>query len=192
MKKKATDSYIFFNKAKVKKCDEKNCNEPGEFFAPKSPNSPEKYLFCSKHIQLYNKRWNYFAGKSQSEIYEFQKNDIFEGKPTKPFSKGSMSKIKFEFKFIFDTQKMKFRKKRKRFENIENYSFNEQIEKSLAILELRPNFSEDQLKARYKKLVKKYHPDVKNTINNKEKKMKEINKAYKILKSYRETDVIRK
>ena len=92
-----------------------------------------------------------------------------------------MSKIKFEFKFIFDTQKMKFRKKRKRFENIENYSFNEQIEKSLAILELRPNFSEDQLKARYKKLVKKYHPDVKNTINNKEKKMKEINKAYKIL-----------
>jgi len=181
MKKKATDSYIFFDKPDVKKCDEKNCNEPGEFYAPKSPNSSEKYLFCSKHIKLYNKRWNFFAGKSQNEIYEYQKNDIFEGKPTKPFSKGSASKIKFEFKFIFDTQKMRFRKKRKGFENVENYSFNEQIEKSLTILRLRPNFSEDQLKARYKKLVKKYHPDVKNTINNKENKMKEINKAYKIL-----------
>ena len=76
---------------------------------------------------------------------------------------------------------MKFRKKRKGFENKENYSFNEQIENSLIILKLEPNFSEDQLKARYKKLVKKYHPDVKNSINNKEKKMKEINKAYKIL-----------
>ena len=55
MKKKATDSYIFFDKAHEKKCDEKNCNEPGEFFAPKSPNSREKYLFCSKHIKSYNK-----------------------------------------------------------------------------------------------------------------------------------------
>ena len=36
---------------------------------------------------MYNKRWNFFAGKSQNEIYEYQKNDIFEGKPTKPFSK---------------------------------------------------------------------------------------------------------
>ena len=192
MKKKATDSYIFFDKADERKCDEKDCNEIGEFFAPKSPNSSEKYLFCSKHIKLYNKRWNFFAGKSQNEIYEFQKNDIFEGKPTKPFSTGSASKINFEFNIIFDTQKLKFRKKRKRFENKENYSFNEQIENSLTILKLKPNFSEDQLKARYKKLVKKYHPDVKNTINNKEQKMKEINKAYKILKSYREADVIRK
>ena len=50
MKKKPTDGYIFFDKADEKKCDEKNCNEPGEFFAPKSPNSSEKYLFCSKHI----------------------------------------------------------------------------------------------------------------------------------------------
>ena len=181
MKKKATHSYIFFDKSDKKKCDEKNCNELGEFLAPKSPNSPEKYLFCSKHIRLYNKRWNFFAGKSQNEIYEYQKNDMFEGKPTKPFSKGSESRIKFEFNLIFDTQKLKFRKKRKRFENKENYSFNEQIENSLIILKLKSNFSEDQLKARYKKLVKKYHPDVKNNINNKEKKMKEINKAYKIL-----------
>ena len=73
MKKKATDSYIFFDKADERKCDEKNCNEPGEFFAPKSPNSSEKYLFCSKHVKLYNKRWNFFAGKSQNEIYEYQK-----------------------------------------------------------------------------------------------------------------------
>ena len=181
MKKKATDSYIFPDKREEKKCDEKNCNEPGEFFAPKSPNSSEKYLFCSKHVKLYNKRWNFFAGKSQNEIYEYQKNDMFEGKPTNPFSKGSSSKIKFEFNLIFDTQKLKFRKRRKGFKNKENYSFNEQIENSLNILKLNSNFNEDQLKARYKKLVKKYHPDVKNNINNKEKKMKEINKAYKIL-----------
>ena len=55
---------------------------------------------------------------------------------------------------------------------------------------MEPNFSEDQLKARYKKLVKKYHPDVKNNINNKEKKMKEINKAYKTLQKLKEKQML--
>ena len=113
--------------------------------------------------------------------FGLQKNDIFEGKPTKPFSTGSASKINFEFDIIFDTQKLKFRRKRKGFENKENYSFNEQIENSLIILKLKPNFSEDQLKATYKKLVKKYHPDLNKNYLNKEKKIKQINKAYNIL-----------
>ncbi len=184
MKKKATKSSNFFSQKKLRKCDETDCNELGEFLAPKSPNSSEKYLFCIKHIKSYNKRWNFFAGKSQDEIYDYQKNDLFEGKPTRPFSNGSTSKIKFQFRFFFDKQKLKFRKKRKRFENKENYSLNEQIENSLKTLNLQPNFNEKQLKIRYKQLVKKYHPDVKNNLDNKEKKMKEINKAYKILQKY--------
>ena len=39
----------------IKKCDEKGCTEDGNFVAPKSPNSNEKYFFCLKHIKLYNK-----------------------------------------------------------------------------------------------------------------------------------------
>ena len=184
MKKKATKSSNFFKDTNRKICDESNCNELGEFYAPKSPNSSEKYLFCIKHIKLYNKRWNFFAGKSQNQIYEYQKNDLFEGKPTRPYSNGQASKIKFQFRFFFDNYKLKFKKKRKRFENKENYSLNEQIESSLTTLDLKPNCNEEQLKKRYKKLVKKYHPDVMNNLNNKEKKMKEINKAYKIIQKY--------
>ena len=44
--------------------------------APKSPNSKEKYSFCLSHVKEYNKRWNFFAGKSQSQIYDYQKNDF--------------------------------------------------------------------------------------------------------------------
>ena len=47
------------------------------------------------------------------KFMNFKKNDIFEEKPTKPFSTGSASKINFEFNIIFDTQKLKFRKKKK-------------------------------------------------------------------------------
>ena len=32
----------------IKKCDEKGCEEDGNFVAPKSPNSSEKYFFCLK------------------------------------------------------------------------------------------------------------------------------------------------
>ena len=184
MKKKARESFDIFSKKIEKQCDEINCNKIGEFYAPKSPNSSERYIFCLEHIKSYNKRWNFFAGKSQEEIYEYQKNHLFEGKPTKPFSNGSASKIKFQFRFFFDTQKIKFRKKRKRFENKQNYSLNEQVEHSLITLNLKPDVNEEQLKKKYKALVKKYHPDVNNNILNKEMKMKEINKAYKILQKF--------
>ena len=185
MKNKSINKSNFFGlKTNKKKCDEINCEEYGEYLAPKSPNSSEKYYFCLKHIQSYNKRWNYFAGKSQKEIYDFQKNDFFEGKPTRPFSKGSESKIKFQFRYVIDKHKIKFRKKRKRFENKQNCSLNEQIERSLITLNLKPDVNEEQLKKKYKTLVKKYHPDVNNDIDNKEMKMKEINKAYKILQKF--------
>tara|TARA_Y200000002_G_C22580599_1_gene620693 strand:+ start:170 stop:736 length:567 start_codon:yes stop_codon:yes gene_type:complete len=185
MKKKSTTHSNFFKSdCSTKICDEVNCTEVGEYEAPKSPNSNEKYTFCLHHIKSYNKRWNYFAGKSQKEIYDFQKNDFLEGKPTRPFSKGSMSKIKFQFRHFFDKHKMEFRKKRKVFENNGNYSLNEKIEISLNILELKPNVSKDKLKQRYNSLVKKYHPDVRNNIEDKEMKIKEINKAYKVLQKY--------
>ena len=185
MKNKSINKSNFFDhENKKKKCDEINCDEVGEYFAPKSPNSSEKYVFCLKHIQLYNKRWNYFAGKSQKEIYDFQKNDFFEGKPTRPFSNGSASKIQFQFRYFFDKQKIKFRKKRKRFENSQNNSFNEQIESALETLDLDSNTNKEILKKKYKSLVKKYHPDVKNNLEDKEMKIKEINKAYKILQKF--------
>ncbi len=185
MKKKSIKHSNFFEEdSNIKLCDEKNCNQQGEYYAPKSPNSSEKYLFCLQHIKLYNKRWNYFAGKSQQEIYDFQKNDFFEGKPTRPFTNGTASKIKFQFKYFFDSYRMKFRKKTKRFENKSNNSFNDVIERSLITLDLEPDVSRDQLKKKYKMLVKKYHPDVKNNLANKEMKMKEINKAYRTLQKF--------
>ncbi|MEE2694730.1 MAG: DnaJ domain-containing protein [Pseudomonadota bacterium] len=182
MKKKSTKHSNFFKEdCSKKRCDEVNCENIGEYYAPKSPNNHERYLFCLEHIRLYNKRWDFFAGKSQDEIYEYQKNDFLKDKPTKPFSIGSISKIKFQFNYFFDKQKIRFRKKRKRFEKNGNYSFNEQVEHSLMILNLTSNSNQDELKKRYKILVKKYHPDVKNDLSNKEIKMKDINKAYKIL-----------
>ena len=148
--------------------------------APKSPNSNEKYFFCHDHIKLYNKRWNFFAGKSQKQIYDFQKNDFFEGRPTRPFSQGYGSKIKFEFKYDLDHEKIKF-KRRNKFIFNNNKKNNSKILKALEIFSLNDDFNEKMLKKRYKELVKKYHPDLNRNFLNKDSKIKEINNAYNFL-----------
>ena len=53
--------------------------------------------------------------------------------------------------------------------------------KSLKIFDLSVPISVDDIKKKYKKLVKIFHPDVNNNNKEAEKKFKEINEAYKIL-----------
>ncbi len=166
--------------SKKQLCHEKGCSNAGEYMAPKSPNSNEKYFFCHEHIKLYNKRWNFFAGKSQKQIYDFQKNDFFEGRPTRPFSQGYGSKIKFEFKYDLDHEKIKF-KRRNKFIFNNNKKNNSKILKALEIFSLNDDFNEKMLKKRYKELVKKYHPDINKSLLDKDSKIKEINNAYNFL-----------
>ena len=46
----------------VRMCDRHGCGQPGDRPAPKSPNSPERWLFCEAHAAEYNRNWNYFEG----------------------------------------------------------------------------------------------------------------------------------
>ncbi len=167
------------NGKKIRLCQEKGCLNEGEYEAPKSPNSQEKYFFCLHHIKIYNKRWNYFAGKSQKQIYDFQKNDFFEGRPTRPFSYGYGSKIKFEFENSLDQEKIKFKRKNKSF--FRDKKNDSKVKNALKIFSLSDDFSEKILKKRYKELVKKYHPDLNRNFLNKDSKIKEINNAYNFL-----------
>src|SRR6478735_12567381 len=53
--------------ARVRLCDREGCREPGDRPAPKSPNSPERWMFCEAHAAEYNKNWDYFAGLSAED-----------------------------------------------------------------------------------------------------------------------------
>ncbi len=51
----------------VRLCDRHGCTGPGTCPAPKAPNSPERWMFCTAHAAEYNRGWDYFAGLSAEE-----------------------------------------------------------------------------------------------------------------------------
>ncbi len=67
--------------ARIRLCDRHGCTEPGECPAPKSPNSPDRWMFCQKHAAEYNAGWDYFAGLDAEEAAqrEAQERQTHEG-----------------------------------------------------------------------------------------------------------------
>jgi hypothetical protein len=51
----------------VRMCDRFGCDQPGTCPAPKAPNSPDRWMFCTDHAAEYNKGWDYFAGLTAEE-----------------------------------------------------------------------------------------------------------------------------
>jgi hypothetical protein len=54
----------------VRLCDRVGCTEPGNCPAPKSPNNPDRWMFCQVHAGEYNRGWDYFAGLTAEEAAE--------------------------------------------------------------------------------------------------------------------------
>lgn len=51
----------------VRLCDRHGCTEAGVCPAPKSPNNPDRWMFCQVHAAEYNSRWDYFEGLDKEE-----------------------------------------------------------------------------------------------------------------------------
>ena len=51
----------------VRLCDRHNCTDPGTCPAPKSPNNPDRWMFCQKHAAEYTSGWDYFEGLNKEE-----------------------------------------------------------------------------------------------------------------------------
>ena len=175
-KKKFTKKFPWeFKESQDKICDQENCNEIAMFKAPKSVNSKNYYHFCKEHIKVYNKRWNFFAGKSQNEIYNYLKNEMYIYKPTRPMSDRISSKIKFDFSYIFENN-FNYNK------NSDKNDVKDDLSAALNLFKLKQPFSMQELKRSYKELVKKNHPDIHGGDIKKDSLLKKINNYYKNLK----------
>jgi len=170
---------------RVRLCDHEKCEGKGDYKAPKSrSNLNNYYFFCLKHVTEYNKSWDFYKGLSVDQIELSMRKDTVWDRPSWPL-KGDPTKVMDQLREFLMNDYSLFEKEKEIREFLRNKLVDDSISneehKSLKILELKMPISVDEIKKRYKKLVKIFHPDVNDNNKNAERKFKEITEAYKIL-----------
>ena len=167
-------------------CDWNNCKEIGEYKAPVEKDNSKKYrMLCLYHVKEFNKNWNYFSGMNDEQVIEFLRSDITWHKPTQSFS----SSDNF-FKVLWNNalkDEMNKSQLNNEFNHMNKFKFNNNDIKAFGILGISVGLKWEKIQKKFKKLVKKFHPDM-NAGNKKfEDKLKVITLAYTQLKiTYRE------
>ena len=164
-------------------CDHAGCTSEGLYRAPKSRDKlNDYYVFCLDHVRDYNRSWDYYRGMSQNEIEAHIRYDTVWQRPTWPlgsFSSGQsrdpLSAIRDGFGFFADRQRAEEQAR-------EDWRPRTAEEKALWVLGLRPPMTLAEIKARYKELVKRLHPDANGGDKDAEEQLKIINQAYSTLK----------
>ena len=163
-------------------CDWNNCLEEGSYKAPVEKDNSKKYrMLCLNHIKEFNKNWNYFEGMDDDQIYEFIKSDMTWHKPTQSFgSSDNFFKILWNNALKDDQNKYKTNGQ---FDYMNQFKFNHNDVKAFGILGVSIGIKWEKVQEKFKKLVKKYHPDMNSGNKKYEDKLKVITLAYTQLKN---------
>lgn len=174
-------------------CDWPGCTGLGEHRAPRSRNELRTfYWFCLQHVRLYNKNWNYYEGLDDMQVEADVRKDTTWARPTWPLGSGPGATMAAGFKDPFgafesadgvdngdDAETEKAEKTSGRFGGAAPFSTPE--EDAVRILGINGPLTASTIKARYKRLVKKHHPDANGGDKEAEERIKAINGAYQTL-----------
>ena len=178
-------NHLSWEKNYVRKCDKEDCENKGEFRAPKSRLLlNEYYFFCIDHIKEYNKSWDFYKGLSVNQIENSMREDIIWNRPSWPL-KGNPNNVFEQINQFFnnDTNELNEAEKNKNYfsNKLIDENLTKEENKALSTLGLNLPLNLEKIKKNYKKLVKIFHPDVNGNDKIAEEKFKEINNSYKIL-----------
>ena len=174
-------------------CQWQSCHEAGEFRAPQGRGREGQYFrFCLAHVQAYNKAYNYFQGMSDSEVADFQKDAVTGHRPT--WNMGSNAgapdgrargrtnwQARFERLTRSDPHNL-FGDAASRSGSPPRPSLGRMALKALRDLNLDERAQKAEIKARFKELVKRHHPDANGGDKGSEDRLREIIQAYNYLK----------
>lgn len=164
-------------------CQWKGCVSAGLYRAPMGRGREGKYyLFCLDHVRQFNASYNYFDGWSNAEVEAFQKDAVIGHRPTWTTGSGGNHRHATGFGRAFEDPHT-FLPGRPRRAGIEPVRRLKPLErKSLEALDLAEGADRAQIKARFKQLVKRHHPDANGGDKRSENKLREIIQAYNYLK----------
>ena len=177
-------------------CQWKGCSQTGNHRAPMGRGHEGRYfIFCGEHVRQYNASYNYFDGMSDTDVAAFQKDALTGHRPTwktgaNAWSHGTKNGARSAD--LGDGQPrlndphgfFSWRAKRTTDAEEQPARYVKPLErKALDALHLSEKATKDDIKARFKELVKRHHPDANGGDKRSEDKLREIIQAYNHLKS---------
>lgn len=171
-------------------CQWEGCEKPATHKAPLGRDLEGKYInLCIDHVREYNKTYNYFSGMGDDDIARIQKDALTGHRPTwtmgvnkdgkkSPYSDGD-PRAAIADRIISRSMRRTGQVTGKgaaarKLRPLEKKAFDD--------LGMPHSSSPEDLKTRYKALVKQHHPDTNGGDRSAEERLRQIIKAYKILK----------
>lgn len=171
-------------------CQWKGCDRPGGHRAPMGRGHEGKYYhFCMDHVRQYNQSYNYFDGMNDAQVDEFRKDSITGHRPTwkvganawahgtrDNMSGGETAGAGMNDHFAARARSARSAppETRRQLRPLER--------KAMRTLDLPEGTSREDIKSRFKALVKLHHPDANGGDSRSEDKLREIIQAYNYLK----------
>ncbi len=166
-------------------CDHPACKGVGEYRAPMGRMREGRYFnFCLDHVREYNSTYNYFNGMSDDDVARFQKEAVIGHRPTWTMGakKGNRG-FEADPGGIADPLGMFGRRTGPTPREPARPRYGIVASKALTALGLDHTATPETIKARYKELVKRLHPDANGGDRSSEDKLREIIQAYKQLRT---------
>ncbi|MGI6247110.1 MAG: J domain-containing protein [Pseudochelatococcus sp.] len=189
-------------------CDHAGCNAPGLFRAPKGRGREKEYWnFCLEHVRAYNQSYNYFNGMSDSDVAAFQKDATIGHRPTwamgvnpatreayrarrqegagrgESYAGGTAGSGAWEVDDSLGLFGARTAQARRAPTDDAHPRLSGTALKALDKLGLEAGADAETIKARYKLLVKRFHPDANGGDRSFEDRLQEILQAYNTLKA---------
>jgi curved DNA-binding protein CbpA len=178
-------------KTHPQRCQWDGCTEAGTHRAPVGRMREGEYFhFCFEHVREYNKRYNYFSGLADTEIARFQKEALTGHRPTWKMGAAPGPQAAADFSQVRSGGAGYFRRTRDPF-NLFGAQVNRPPQerkarpleaKALETLGLDVKATGADIKARYKELVKRHHPDANGGNRGSEDRFREVIQAYRLLR----------
>lgn len=171
-------------------CQWDGCEKPGVHRAPVGRHAENQYfVFCFEHVKEYNKGYNYFSGLSDTEVARYQKEAVTGNRPTWSMGVNKNAKwsptmnqaragaAKMRDPFGFAGWRMN-----QRTEPVGPRKLKPLETKAFDTLGLVMGATANDIKSRYKELVKKHHPDANGGDRGSEERFRAVIQAYQLLK----------
>jgi hypothetical protein len=166
-----------------KKCDWPACDETAGFPAPAGRGESGKRHFCTAHIREYNKSYDFFEGMEADEVETYKRGASTGHRPTWSMGARRAKGFKSGDWQVDDPLEIMAHAGPVKGETRGKPRVSTGQKRALEILDLDVTATADDVRKRYKGLVKKYHPDANGGERTYETQLQKAIQAHDYLKA---------